>query len=220
MRELGEFLRGQGHTVLGVRLSGHATNIDAMIRTRYQDWLASVEDGYNLLKNHCDHIFLIGLSMGGVLCLTQAARLPVTGVTAMSTPYYLPVGWVHRFPWAARLASKFLRTRKKNEGNWFNPELAENHISYARNPVRPGYELYKLIKGMQAELPNINIPALLIHSRDDNYILEDHAPKIFENLGSDEKQLIWVDNCSHVITRDGDTRKVFVPIAQFIQENI
>ena len=45
MRWLGEYLAGKGHSVLGVRLAAHATRPNDMIRARWHDWLASVEDG-------------------------------------------------------------------------------------------------------------------------------------------------------------------------------
>jgi esterase/lipase len=44
-----------------------------MIRSNWQDWLLSVEDGYNLLRSCTEQVFLFGLSMGGVLSLTAAA---------------------------------------------------------------------------------------------------------------------------------------------------
>ncbi len=90
MRWLGEYLNRQGYTVCGIRLNGHATKPEDMIRSHWQDWLLSVEDGYNLLRSCTDQVFLLGLSMGGVLSLTAASRLPVRGVVAMSTPYQLP----------------------------------------------------------------------------------------------------------------------------------
>jgi carboxylesterase len=73
MRWLGEYLNGQGYTVCGIRLNGHATKPEDMIRSRWQDWLLSVEDGFNLLRSCTYQVFLLGLSMGGVLSLTAAA---------------------------------------------------------------------------------------------------------------------------------------------------
>ena len=63
MRWMGEFLNRQGYTCLAVRLTGHATDPEDMIRSRWTDWAASVEDGYALLRGLTDNIFLIGLSM-------------------------------------------------------------------------------------------------------------------------------------------------------------
>ena len=51
---MGEYLNQQGYTCLGVRLAGHATNPEDMIRARWTDWTASVEDGYNLLRGAVD----------------------------------------------------------------------------------------------------------------------------------------------------------------------
>src|SRR5512134_1587597 len=92
MRWMGEFLNGHGYTCLGVRLAGHATHPEDMIRSRYTDWIGSVEDGYHLLRGVTDKIFLVGLSMGGDLALLLSTRLAqrVRGVVAMSTPYKLP----------------------------------------------------------------------------------------------------------------------------------
>jgi carboxylesterase len=217
--ELGEFLGGHGYTVLGPRLTGHGTKIEDMIRSNHEDWLNSVEDAYHLLAGHCEQVFLLGLSMGGVISLIQAARLPVAGVVAMSTPYYFPKKWAQNNPWLLKFLSALVKTQPKGEGNWFKPELAHDHLSYERNPTRPAYELNLLLEEMRAELPKISVPALVIHSKDDNYVLEDHALPLFEAIGSQNKDFIQVDQTSHVITRDGDTSRVFTPILAFINAN-
>ncbi len=89
MRWMGKYLHQQGFTCLGVRLAGHATTPQDMIASHWTDWTASVEDAYSLLKNLTDDIYLVGLSMGGILSLLISTRLQVKGVVAMSTPYKL-----------------------------------------------------------------------------------------------------------------------------------
>src|SRR5512134_3803819 len=76
MRWMGEYLHAQGHTVLGVRLAGHATQPEDLLHATWSDWLASVEDGFDYLKCFCDQVYLVGLSLGGVLALASTARLP------------------------------------------------------------------------------------------------------------------------------------------------
>src|SRR3990172_5600646 len=90
MRWMGEYLNKQGFTCLGIRLAGHATRPEDMIRARYTDWMTSIEDGYHLLRGLSEDIFLVGLSMGGALSLLMSTRLDVKGVIAMSTPTRLP----------------------------------------------------------------------------------------------------------------------------------
>src|SRR5215211_7952180 len=80
MRWMGEFLNQQGYTCLGIRLAGHATNPEDMIRSNWTDWTASVEEGYRLLRGVSDSILLMGLSMGGILSLLMSTQLDVMGV--------------------------------------------------------------------------------------------------------------------------------------------
>ena len=42
MRWLGKYLNKDGCTVCGIRLAGHATQPEDMIRSRFSDWLLSM----------------------------------------------------------------------------------------------------------------------------------------------------------------------------------
>jgi carboxylesterase len=218
MRWLGEYLNKQGYTVCGIRLAGHATQPEDMIHSRWRDWLISVEDGYSLLRSCCKQIFLLGLSMGGVLSLTSAGRLPIQGVVAMSTPYALPEDPRLRF---TRLLSIFVPYMPKGGGepgaDWFDKSSWKQHISYPKNPVRSVYELNALLGEMRRSLSQVKVPALLIHSRDDNYVIRDSMEKIYAALGSTDKQMLWVKGGGHVITEEPTRDMVFKAAADFIK---
>jgi carboxylesterase len=217
MRLLGDYLHRQGHTVLGVRLAGHATQIEDMIRSRYQDWLGSIEDGWHLLQNQTDQIFLIGFSLGGVLSFVASSYLPVAGVVALATPYELPHKIAKALGPLLIPISKILPIIQQKEGEWFNPEMAEGHVNYTGRPLRPVYELHQVIQRMQAILPDINIPVLTIQSRDDLSVLPENAEELFKHIGGQDKTQIWVDKTNHALVLDGDTSKVFQPSGEFIQ---
>ena len=218
MRWLGEYLNRQGYTVCGMRLNGHATKPEDMIRSRWQDWLVSVEDGYHLLRSNTDQVFLLGLSMGGVLSLTAASKLPVKGVVAMSTPYDIP-----HLPlpsWAIRFLSRFkpyLPKGKVPGSGWYDPAAYQQHIAYPMNPVRSGVELKYLVDAMHAALPMVQVPVLLIHSRDDDYVIRDSMQQIYDRLGSSDKQMLWVEGGGHVITEEPTRTAVFQAAGAFIQ---
>jgi len=91
-RDMGRYLADQGFTALGIRLPGHATTPADMRRVRWTDWLAAVEDGYSLLKDSSEKIFIMGQSLGGVLTMTAASRYPFDGVIGISTPFGLLQG--------------------------------------------------------------------------------------------------------------------------------
>jgi carboxylesterase len=222
MRWMGEYLNGQGYTCLGIRLAGHGTTPEDMIRSRWTDWTASVEDGCNLLRNSTDRIFLAGLSMGGVLSLLMSARLAerVTGVIAMSTPYSLPQD--HHYPvWLIKLYSAFARYRVKSKeepgATWFDKEAFKSHVSYPENPIRSIAELKLLTLEMQKALPEIRVPVLLIHSKNDKYVPHENLERIYESLvNAPVKEKAYVTESGHVVTRDAERQRVFELARDFI----
>ena len=218
MRWLGEYLNCQGYTVCGIRLAGHATRPKDMLRSRWQDWLLSVEDGINLLRACTDQIFLLGLSMGGILSLTAAARFDINGVVAMSTPYDLPPSPLPR--WVFHVMSWFKPYVPKGKvpgSGWFDQAAYRQHVAYPMNPVRSAIELKLLIDEMHAALPKISVPVLLIHSRDDDYVIKDSMQRIYNLLGSSKKEMMWVEGGGHVMTEEPTRDTVFKAAADFIQ---
>jgi carboxylesterase len=218
MRKLGEYLNQEHQfSVLGIRLAGHATHPEDMIRSNYTDWLASVEDGYSLLSSAVDSIFIMGLSMGGVLSLTTAACLPVNGVVAMSTPYKLPDDpRLRHIEWLSKLAPYMPKSTEEPGSSWFDKQAYKNQVSYPQNPLHGIGELNKLLGVMRASLPQIHVPVLLIHSRHDDYVVKDSMPRIFENLTTTNKQMLWIEGSGHVITADARREVVFKAAADFV----
>jgi carboxylesterase len=220
MRWLGEFLNKQGYTVCGIRLTGHASRPEDMVRSRWRDWMLSVEDGYNLLRSCTEQVFLLGLSMGGILSLTSAAILDVQGVVAMSTPFDLPNQ--HLPIWVFRAFSRikpYMAKGKDPDSGWFDKNAAAQHVSYPMNPVRSAVELKLLIGQMHSLLPKITVPVLLIHSRDDDYVIKDSMEQIYRHLGTSDKQMLWVEGGGHVVTEEPTRDTVFNAAANFIQNH-
>jgi carboxylesterase len=214
MRWMGEHLAGAGHTVLGVRLPGHATQMEDMERVRWQDWLACVEDGWNLLRGTTRQIFLLGLSMGGALSLLFASRQPVTGLVAISTPNELPADW--RLPFI-KILCWFQPSVPKGPPDWRNLEAARDHVDYPVYPTRAIIQLRDLMAEMRTALPQVRAPVLLVHSRADQGVVPANLHKIYERLGSADKRVLWVENCGHVVTREPERFRVFQESAEFIQ---
>lgn len=215
---MGEYLSEQGYPSLGVRLAGHATHPEDMIRSRYTDWMASVEDGYHLLSGVTDRIYFVGLSMGGILSLLMSTKLDVAGVIAMSTPYRLP----YDYPiWMLKLFSKFVRYQPKSReqpgASWFDKAAYSEHFSYPQNPVRSAAELQLLAMEMRAALPKVDVPVLLIHSKNDTYVLPENMEHIYADLGTSDKTKLYVTEAGHVVTRDAARDQVFEAAEEFIR---
>jgi carboxylesterase len=220
MHWMGEYLnRELGLTCLGVRLAGHATRPKDMVRSRWTDWTASVEDGYNLLCGVADEIYFVGLSMGGALSLLMSTRLQVKGIVTMSAPYEIPA----KHPaWQIQLYSYFRTYLPKSKGEpdagWFDKEAFKSHISYPLNPIRSAAELDVLLTKMRAALPKVNVPVCMIHSKDDDYVLPENMEHIYAGLvNAPEKVKHYVSGSGHVVTRDAARGQVFEIAREFIK---
>lgn len=215
---MGEYLSEHGYTSLGVRLAGHATQPADMIRSRYTDWLASVEDGYHTLRGIVDHVVLVGLSMGGVLSLLSSTRLEVAGVVVMSTPYALPPDPRLKYlEWLSLLVPYLPKGKLPPGAGWFDQEAWKEHISYPLNPVRSISELNKLLVEMRAALPCVKVPTLLIHSKDDGYVLPENMEHIYAELGASDKTKLYITGSGHVVPRDAARHQVFETALNFIR---
>jgi carboxylesterase len=221
MRWMGEYLnRELGFTCLGIRLTGHATRPKDMVRSRWTDWTASVEDGYNLLRGATDSVYLIGLSMGGALSLLMSTKLDVKGVVTMSAPYEIQD---ERPAWQIQLFSYFKTYIRKSKDDvpgsgWFDKDAYKEHVSYPLNPIRSAAELKILLEKMHGALPKVNVPVCLIHSKDDDYVLPENMEKIFAGLvNASDKTKFYVTGSGHVVTRDAARNQVFEIARDFIR---
>ncbi|MEJ5224684.1 MAG: alpha/beta fold hydrolase, partial [Anaerolineales bacterium] len=183
-----------------------ATRPEDMIRSRYTDWLASVEDGYHLLSGVAPRVYLAGLSMGGVLSLLAASYLPVRGVIAMATPYNLPEDWrVRHTGLLSRIQPYMPKSKEPPGAGWFDAEAWKEHISYPQNPVRSIGELKQLLDAMRAALPKVTVPVLLVYSKNDHYLplgSLNSMNYIYEHVGTTDRQKVVVERSGHVLTRD------------------
>jgi carboxylesterase len=124
--------------------------------------------------------------------------------------------------WFLQLASIFVKFRPKSRekpgSGWFDKVAYKEHISYPQNPVRSTAELKKLILEMRAALPRVDSPVLLIHSKDDAYVLPENMERIYAGLvNARDKTKLYITGSGHVLTRDAAREQVFRSVVEFIQ---
>jgi carboxylesterase len=110
------------------------------------------------------------------------------------------------------------KSREKPGAGWVDKDAWRDHVSYPKNPVRSVSELNKLLGEMRAALPQIRVPVLLIHSKDDRYVLPGNMELIYDDLkNTSDKTKVYITGSGHVVTRDAARRQVFETALEFIQ---
>lgn len=219
MRLLGEFLHERGgFTVLGVRLPGHGTCLEDLEKTAWTDWYGAVEDGVMLLRRSCSHVYIAGLSMGGLLAMKAAAELPVEKAAFLAAPVFLRD---RRVPFVGLLRF-FIRRIKKRKRTYDVPE--QYLKGYEEIPTQPLPSLLSLIGLCKKEyLGKIKIPVLIIQSERDHTVNPKSAGYIYQRLKQvpvERKEIFWLADSGHIVTLDRARERVFARCLSFFADEM
>ncbi len=212
MRPLGEYLAAREITVAGVRLAGHGTRPSDLKGLTCHDWVNSAAAGLEELRNKCSKVYLIGLSMGGTICLHLAANYRLDGVVTVCAPVYLDLRLYLTHPFRYLLSFK-----REVDHNIKDPGARKNHYAYKSVPPGAVLQLFKLMRSVRSELKTISTPALLFHSRGDCIVPPGNGPFILENITNVRyKNLIWLENSGHMAVIDYDKDQVMSETYRFV----
>lgn len=212
LRELGEKLRDEGYTVCGVKLAGHGTTVDDFEKSKYTDWINSVETSYNKLKACCSKIYVIGHSMGGVLALNLSENYDIDKLVLLAPALInkdknsLLVPVVKHFMKYTEWAPT---ERPKEETRYL--------LGYSKIPLTCVHELIKLQKVTKAKLNKINKPILIIHSEKDDAIDTKGINIIEKIVGPKLIKKITLSKCGHNITIECEKEIVFNKTIEFLK---
>ena len=213
MSLMAEYFHRRGYTVHAPLLKGHGTNVKEMEKTGAKDWWQSVLEGYDRLQSlQRPYLFVVGLSMGGLLALKLAASRPLTGVVSLAAPIYV----YQRFLGFSRWVYPIYRYHKGGGGP-LSPEVEEYIWGYKFKPVKAAGELWRLMKEVRQLLPKVQVPALVMQGQRDQTVKPHSAHVIYKELGSPVKELRWYEQSGHILSLDKEREQVFADIETFIE---
>ncbi len=220
MRWLGDDLSRRGHTVLGVRLPGHATVPRDLRRVRAEDCLMAVEDGVSLLREMADSVFIVGFSLGGALALIAAAETSVRGIVTMAAPCD-PKSLATKL---RAFAGSVFPTWKRFPDARPHPALGNRHQAvypaYAAYPACARRQLVRVQELLCQSLPRVDAPVLIVHSKDDPIVDAECATRIYAQLGTTDKRILWLEGFGHSVVRAARRSELFDDIAHFIDQHM
>jgi len=222
-REMGAFaqyLYEQGFTVYAPRLAGHGTAPEDLAQTRYEQWVASAEEAYVVLRHSCSKIVIGGFSTGAGLALELAGRVQdYQAIFAVAPPMRLNDMGAYFVPAIDAWNQVMKKIRLAGGAKEFIENCPENqHINYIRNPIAGVRQLEKLMDQLEPKLKKLTNPVLVVQSRKDPVVSPKGTARLFEKIGSDIKEFYLFDFERHGILLGKGKKRVFQAIDNFIRQ--
>ena len=208
VREMALFLHQKTNaTVYAARLAGHGEDQKNFGNFGAEDWMLSVEQGYQVIDALSEQNIVIGVSLGGNLALDIAKVHDVSAIVTLGAPITFLDARIDKAG-IARIFLNSVPNEKLSEG--------EKKYYYYNRSVDAIYELNNYIKSMKEDLWRVKAPILILQSQKDITINPSSAEYIFEHISSSQKRIIPYYSNSHIIIDDPEKDKVFGDILVFI----
>lgn len=231
--ELGKRLLEKGVTVRMMLLPGHGTTPRDLEEQDGDDFLKSVRNEFQALRERYGDVTLVGFSLGGALATIVASEsCPLPGGAGpdrlvLAAPYFdITYRFYYILPadlWNSLLSpfvdyviksSAFVRVNRE--------EAKEKIFSYRVIPTRAVTVLNEV--GARARHPDllehVTCPILVLHSINDMAACADAAEEAYELLGSRSKEFVSFERSDHHLFWDHDRDEVLTRIVDFVAGGI
>ncbi len=213
VRPLAEAMAARGIRTRGILLPGHGTTPEMLARTRRDAWVTAVRDAYRRLKSEYDRVFVVGLSLGGLLTLDLASREAVAGIVVIGTPLRLAAP----IPLVVPLLKYLMPMLRKRGGSDIrDADARARHPGYSAMPLASIHELLKFQTEVHAALGSITAPALIAHGALDRTADPADATRIHDAISSADRDLMLLADSGHVVPVDRDGARLADRVAEFV----
>ncbi len=237
VRPLARHFAAHGWRVHGVLLPGHGNLPEELKGYRWQQWLDHARTALQALQEHCDDVYVAGLSMGGLITLAlahdagrdRASKLRAAAALAAPAGLYdkraALIRFAHPFvPWFRPLKfadfndANFRHRFQKNFGDVANlddPQTVQFLRENIRIPLSAVAELLALNRHVLKLLPHITLPVFVAQGRDDQVVAANSADVIGARLGSTRKTVRWYEGFNHEMPLEDAAPALFKDIQAF-----
>ncbi|MDI4635052.1 alpha/beta fold hydrolase [Pelomonas sp. V22] len=232
---LARVLRAAGYVVEVPPLPGYGVipggPADAAVPP-WEQWLAQAREHYDALAERHGQVVLGGLCMGAVLSLALSRQRPAAALLLISTTLHFD-GW-NVSPWRRLLPLAYLPPLRgwlsfketepfglKNERlrEWVAQAMQSDAVSAAgaaRLPAASLYQASRLLRHVRKSLPEIEVPALVLHASEDEVSGPRSVRELEQRLGQ-APEVHWFHDSYHMLTLDNERVAVAHAARDFLQ---
>jgi carboxylesterase len=213
MKPWGQALAAEGWTVRVPRLPGHGTTWQDANLTTWHDWYGDSERNFLELKERCDKVFVMGLSVGGTISLRLAEEHgdAITGIAVVNPAVQTTDPMRHLLP-----VLKYVVPSWPGVINDIN-KPGQDEIGYDRLPVKAVVSLMDFWKITKADLPKVTQPLVVLHSAVDHLIDPSNSAYILANVSSTDVEEVVLQDSFHVATLDYDAELIVRDSIAFVR---
>ncbi len=216
---LGDQLARAGYTVRAPLLPGHGTSIGDLDETTWEDWAESVERALDALRVRCRRVAVVGQSLGGLLALHLASHRPdVCAVASLAAPLWLEGLSARVARWTTEGPLTKIRAIRKLGGSDVRDRRAKaENPCYDAIPTRALGQLLAFMKLVDAALPQVTQPVLVLHARQDHTAPVACAPRIAERTSAERIRIL--PRSYHLIACDVERDIVAAEVTAFLRKH-
>lgn len=229
---LGNYLVARKIAVYSFDLRGHGeSDGPRMFVNSWQDFRNDLQTFIELVKSQEPEIplFLIGLSLGGLLVLNHAQHHPdgLAGLIAVA-----PAVDASGVPPLVKMIVPLL-ARWMPKGS-INPGLDLSHISrdraavqaYTSDPAfqtkttpRLAFEVIKSMEETRSLAAQLKLPLLILHGTEDTIVLPNGSLAFYSQVGSSDKERLTYEGAYHNLFLEPNREDVFADIVRWIEKH-
>jgi carboxylesterase len=216
MTPWGQALAAEGWTVRVPLLPGHGTTWQDMNLTTWEDWYAEADRAFDELRNRCERVFVMGLSMGGSLTLRLAEQHgdAITGIVLVNPAVHSERPDRYLLPFLRHVIASF---------PGISNDIAkpgQDEGAYDKIPLKAAHSLSILWKGVKADIAKVTQPLLLFRSAVDHVVEPSNAAFILEHVSSTDLVEEVLPDSFHVATLDYDAEVIVRDSIAFVRRLI
>lgn len=215
------YLAEHGVTVHCPLLPGHGHWPDKLKGFTRHDWINAAEEGLAHIRTLCDQVFLMGHSMGTVLCARLALQNPdILGMIMLTPVYESPdrrlslmkvlrpfMTWFYPANLPSRSLKRLVRERVQDfypDLDIDDPEVQKRIPQMTRLPVASLVEMLKMITYGRTLFPKLTIPTLIFHGGHDPALKPGSVERLYTVLPGPDKRIKQFPDAGHELMRPFD----------------
>lgn len=216
VKPLAELLSQRGFAVEVPLLPGHGTQPRDLVPKRYADWRAEAAAALQRLRARTKQVFAVGLSMGGTLVLDLATTEALDGAATINAQILDRGGLIVKF---APLIEKLVPIAPASAAGLTKNDIKKGGDEQAYDWVAAaaGNSFVRALPEVRSRLGRLQIPLLVIYSRDDHSVPPENSKAIPSLVASQQVSVLELTDSYHVATLDNDLPLLDERISAFFE---